>query len=105
MIGRWFNQSFKLAKRNYSDTFAQEPFIEFGIFKGMLQPITGRLSTRSGKDAGEAAYMLYTDVGVDIEAGDRVTTAAGRVFIAQFVQGEGISGMMDHQEVTLEGST
>lgn len=105
MINKWLSQSFTLAKKNYSDTFAQEPFIEFGMFKGMLQPITGRLSTRSGKDAGEAAYMLYAEIGVDVEPGDRVTTAAGREFIAQFVQAEGISGMMDHMEITLEATT
>ena len=105
MIRRWFNQSFELSKRNYSDTFASEPFIPFGTIKGMLQPIAGRLSTRSGKESGEAAFMLYTPIESDVSAGDRITDAYGRVFIAQFVQEEGISGMKDHQEITLELET
>ena len=105
MINKWFTQSFTVSKKNYSDNFAQEPFIDFETFRGMLQPINGRLASRTGKDAGESAYMLYAQVGVDIEPGDRVTTSDGRVFIVQFVQPEGISGMMDHQEITLESET
>lgn len=105
MIERWFQERFNLAKRNYSDSFDSEPFIPFGTIKGLLQPITGRLATRSGKESGEAAYMLYTPLSSDVSAGDRITTQDGRVFIAQFVQQEGISGMKDHQEVTLELET
>lgn len=102
MIDKWMNQRFDLAKRNYSNSFSAEPFVEFGVIRGMIQPITGRLSTRSGKDAGEAAYMLYTPIASDIDAGDRITAKDGKVFIAQFVQNEGISGVSDHQEVTVE---
>ena len=105
MIERWFNQIFDLAKRNYSDSFATEPFIPFGTVKGMLQPITGRLASRSGKESGEASYMLYTPSDADISVGDRITARDGRVFIAQFVQPEGISGVRDHQEITLELET
>lgn len=105
MIERWFNQLFHLSKRNYSDSFASEPFIPFGTIKGMLQPITGRLAAKSGKEVGEASYMLYTPVDSDISVGDRITDSDGRVFIAQFIQPEGISGVRDHQEVTLELET
>ncbi|RLD18378.1 MAG: hypothetical protein DRI69_10375 [Bacteroidetes bacterium] len=102
MRASWFNEVYSLEKKSYSDVFGAEPFIPAGTIRGFMQPITGRLSNTSGKLASEAAYMLYTPLSSDVGAGDKITGRDGRVWIAQFVQSEGIAGTNDHQEVTVE---
>ena len=102
MIEHYYNEVYTLAKKSYSDLFDAEPFIPQGTIRGFMQPITGRLSNASGKLASEAAYMFYTPISSKVEAGDRITGRDGRAWSAQFVQGEGISGMGDHQEITVE---
>lgn len=101
-MGIWFNSTFTVARKVYSDEFLTEPFTVVGTIKGLIQPISGIYSQRSGKESGEAAYMLYTGLESEIEAGDRITDERGRVWIAQFVQPDGISARKDHQEITLE---
>jgi len=102
MIEHYYNEVYTLDKKSYSDLFGDEPFISQGTIRGFLQAITGRLSNASGKLAGEAAYMFYTPLSSAVEAGDRITGRDGRAWVAQFVQGKGISGTGDHQEITVE---
>lgn len=101
-MGIWFSDKLTVARKVYSDEFSTEPFTEVGSITGLIQPISGRFSQRNGKDSGEAAYMLYTGIESEIEAGDRITDIRGRVWIAQFVQPGGISAQQDHQEIPLE---
>jgi len=102
VIKRWFNEVFELSKKNWSDEFNTEPYVSAGVVSGFLQPVTGRLSNASGKLAGESAATFYTPISSKVEAGDRITGRDGRAWSAQFVQGEGIAGQGDHQEVTVE---
>jgi len=102
MIEHYYNEVYTLAKKSYSDLFDAEPFIPQGTISGFLQPITGRLSNASGKLAGESAATFYTPISSKVEAGDRITGRDGRAWSAQFVQGEGISGTGDHQEIAVE---
>jgi len=102
MIEHYYNEVYTLEKKSYSDLFDAEPFIPQGTIRGFLQPVTGRLSNASGKLAGESASTFYTPISSGMDAGDRITGRDGRVWSAQFVQGEGIAGQGDHQEVTVE---
>ena len=102
VMGIWFNNTFQVERKLYSDEFGDEPYQSVGTIKGLVQPVGGRYSQRSGKESAEASYMLYTAVETVVEAGDRITDSFGRVWIAQFVQPEGISAQQDHQEIPLE---
>lgn len=104
-MAMWFRDSFNVTRKNYTDTFGAEPFAAEGTIKGFMQPITGRLSQRLGKDAAEASHLLYCDTNAGIDVGDRITDTQNRVWIAQFVQVEGIAGIGDHQEIAVELSS
>jgi len=105
ILKSWLTDTLEVSRKSYSDEFGTEPFTIVGTIPGLIQPVSGRFSQRSGKESGEASYMLYAELSAEIDAGDRITDAYGRVFIAQFIQPEGISARLDHQEIPLELTT
>ena len=105
VIDKWFTHEFTVTRKVYSDTFASEPFVAVGTITGFIQPISGILSQRSGKESAEASAMLFTGIDSDVHTGDRITDTKGRVWVANFVQEEGISAIQDHQEIPVELTT
>ena len=105
VIDKWFTHEFTVTRKTYSDTFASEPFVNVGTIKGFIQPLSGSLSQRSGKESAEVSYLLYTFVDSEVQTGDRIVDSKGRTWIANFVQEEGISAIQDHQEIPVELTT
>ena len=102
MIKRWFKDTFEVYRKVYSDEFNNEPYVLTGQVKGFLQLSGGRFGGTNKKMASEVSALMYCDMSVDIAAGDRVKDKYGVFYLVHFVQGIGISGIGDHQELTLE---
>jgi hypothetical protein len=66
--------------------------------QGFLQPRSGTYSQQNQRNNPLSTHVFYTSIGVDIKEGDNIKTG-GKSYRVDFVQGLGIGGISDHQEI------
>lgn len=101
MNTKLFNDLMNITRKNVSNTWSSEDYIDVGFLRGKFQPTGGQLSTVNGKSSTNLTAIFYCPIGSDIETGDIIYDQYGRSFVVMEAPPTGASGFMDHMEVGL----
>ena len=90
-----------ISRKNVSDSWATEDYVDIGFVRGKLQTTGGSVGNLNGAVTPGASYVLYCPADSDIKLSDLLYDTYGRSFVVTAVQWNGVSGFGDHMEVGL----
>ncbi len=66
---------------------------------GYLQPRSGSFANTNQSNIPLSSHVFYSDIGIDLNNGDRLGSLKYKV---NFTQSDGIGGILDHQEIPVD---